>query len=354
VGPFHRQFFPSRRARFVHTHKACETLSRLAVVTWRAERNCLDCHGARVEKRPGAARIAQHRGPAWPWLFFNAIVRHFCHQEAYRRMDSALIDQTSQQFLGQWKRLVSTTNWEKGQIIHEWREALRASDAPASEYADDAWARRVGNVTPQHVGRLRRAHERFGAVRDDYTGLFWSHFQAALDWDDAEMWLEGASQNGWSISEMRQQRWEARGEVADSADAEDVAPPWDEDAEPNDEAAEVTSGSMATAHSHESAADDSQDYGDDDAEGYDRTQFDDDGSDATERAHDGEADEAPRERVRPFASLPPLPADVNDAFEAFKLCILRHKIADWQEISQEDLLASLEALKQLALTPVEV
>ena len=31
--------------------------------------------------------------------------------------------------------------------------------------------------------------------------------------------------------------------------------------------------------------------------------------------------------VRPFASLPPLPADVNDAFEAYKLCILRHKLA---------------------------
>ena len=35
--------------------------------------------------------------------------------------------------------------------------------------------------------------------------------------------------------------------------------------------------------------------------------------------------------VRPFASLPPLPADVNDAFEAYKLCILRHKLAGWQE-----------------------
>src|SRR3977135_648877 len=126
-------------------------------------------------------------------------------------MDSALIDQTSETFLGQWKRLVSTTNWEKGQIIFEWREALRDSGAPAIEFSDDAWARRVGNVTPQHVGRLRRAYERFAATRAEYPGLFWSHFQAALDWDDPELWLEGAVQSSWSISEMRQKRWEANG-----------------------------------------------------------------------------------------------------------------------------------------------
>ncbi len=58
--------------------------------------------------------------------------------------------------------------------------------------------------------------------------------------------------------------------------------------------------------------------------------------------------------MRPFASLPPLPPDVNDAFEAYKLCILRHKMAGWQEISRDDMLASLESLKQLALAPAEV
>jgi hypothetical protein len=72
-------------------------------------------------------------------------------------MDSALIDRTSEQFLGQWKRLVSTTNWQKGEIIHDWREAMRASGMPSSEWSDEAWSRRVGNVTAQHVGRLRRA-----------------------------------------------------------------------------------------------------------------------------------------------------------------------------------------------------
>ena len=104
---------------------------------------------------------------------------------------TASLDEASQPFEGRWSRLISTTNWEKGQIVFEWRTALKDQEAPASEYADDAWARRVGGVTGQHVGRLRRVFERFGESNAQYDGLYWSHFQAALDWDDAEMWLEG-------------------------------------------------------------------------------------------------------------------------------------------------------------------
>ncbi len=121
------------------------------------------------------------------------------------------IDEASRSYLGQWNRLISTTNWEKGRIIHEWRQALIAADAPAGEYSDDAWSRRVGNVTGQHVGRLRRVYERFGGVYQDYSGLYWSHFQAAIDWNDAEMWLEGSVQNRWSVDQMRRERWQAFG-----------------------------------------------------------------------------------------------------------------------------------------------
>jgi hypothetical protein len=59
----------------------------------------------------------------------------------------------------------------------------------------------------------------------------------------------------------------------------------------------------------------------------------------------------PFELHRPFANLPSLPADVSDAFEAFKLCVLRHKLAGWQEITRGDLCATLDALKELAKQP---
>ena len=264
-------------------------------------------------------------------------------------MDSALIDQTSEQFLGQWKRLVSTTNWEKGRIIQAWRESLRESGTPSGEYSDESWSRLAGNVTPQHVGRLRRVFERFGVVRDDYPGLYWSHFQAALDWDDAEMYLEGAVQSGWSISEMRQQRGEATGGQSGEPSNEDETSnvlPWDEDADPDDAAGEVVSGTLGAVHSPD------RDSSNDDEDGYDRSEFDDaDGN--GESPYDPKAAAAGAEIVRPFASLPPFPADVNDAFEAYKLCILRHKLAGWQDISRHDLLSSLDALKQLAIAPAE-
>ena len=123
------------------------------------------------------------------------------------------VDEASRTYIGRWNRLVSTTNWEKGRIIQEWRAALQSAGAPATESSDEAWSRLVGGVTGQHVGRLRRVYERFGAVHEEYEGLYWSHFQAALDWDDAEMWLEGSLQNTWSVSQMRRQRWEALGAV---------------------------------------------------------------------------------------------------------------------------------------------
>ncbi len=263
-------------------------------------------------------------------------------------MDSALIDSTSEQFLGQWKRLVSTTNWEKGQIILGWRQALIDADAPVSDYSDEAWSRRVGNVTPQHVGRLRRVFERFGLTREDYDGLFWSHFQAALDWDDAELWLEGAVQNDWSISEMRHKRWETRGELAEeqpSASEESGEAPWDEDAEAVD-AGEVTTGTMETARDPERG--DSSNDEDDNEDEVD--------SESTEVEAGGYASgpAASSAPIRPFAALPPLPPDVNDAFEAYKLCILRHKMGGWQDISLDDMVMSLEALKQLTLAPPEL
>ena len=118
--------------------------------------------------------------------------------DAEQTVETFVAEEAGREFLGQWNRLVSTTNWEKGRIIANWRQALVAAAAQPQEYSDEAWSRQVGNVSGQHVGRLRRVYERFGAVRNDYSGLYWSHYQAALDWDDAEMWLEGAVQNRWS------------------------------------------------------------------------------------------------------------------------------------------------------------
>jgi hypothetical protein len=265
----------------------------------------------------------------------------------------AAIDTASAPYLGQWHRLVSTTNWEKGRIIQEWRTALSSADAPASEFADEAWSRRVGNVTGQHVGRLRRVFERFGAVAAGYPGLYWSHFQSALDWDDAEMWLEGAVQSRWSVAEMRRQRWETQGasagRTAGEADLASESP--DEDFAPLP-ADEVESSWRATGAA---SSDDRESVAGDDNDDRRESAADRSRDDDTYSDDDDSAAVENRQAVRPapFAHLAELPEDLAEAFEAFKLAIVRHRLAGWHDAARDDVLAALDALRELALAPVE-
>jgi hypothetical protein len=264
------------------------------------------------------------------------------------------IEDASVTYLGQWNRLVSTTNWEKGRIIHEWRQALVAAEAPSVEYSDDAWSRRVGNVSGQHVGRLRRVYERFGGVHEDYTGLYWSHFQAAIDWNDAEMWLEGAIQNHWSVADMRRERWQAFGGLEEQRPEESdiIAAELDEDAA----SAEIlplhppgSNGELAASTVHDNGSSgplhEGPDFGDESSSpslpesGHSRF-------DAPPWEEAGSSPAPP-----PFADLPALPDDLTEAFENFKLAILRHKTADWQEVARDDVLRCLDALKSLATAP---
>jgi len=249
-------------------------------------------------------------------------------------------------YVGRWNRLISTTNWEKGKIICQWRETLVESEAAATEYSDEAWSRLVGGVTGQHVGRLRRVYQRFGDEYDKYEGVYWSHFQAALDWDDAEMWLEGAVQNGWSVSQMRRQRWEAHGAPEDlkPRESEVLAAEIDEDYSP-EAAAAPRAVSEAAGIEHDS-------HGDGGAEATAAETPPGAGDAADEPLAATEREPAAAQAgPAPFESLPQLPDDVTEAFESFKLAILRHKADGWSEISLDDLLSTLTALKELALAP---
>jgi len=265
-----------------------------------------------------------------------------------RQVNVAEVAQASQPYVGRWNQLVSTTNWEKGRIIFQWREALIAADAPAAQYSDDTWCLLVGGVTGQHVGRLRRVYQRFGESYTQYDQLYWSHFHAALDWNDAEMWLEGVVQNGWSVSQMRRQRWETLGaDQNDKPQEEDiVASELDEDFEPalNQEPAQSrVSQELADVQSRPLA--EGPDFGDADDKS------------ATHDRVEGAAIYADQQAektidfVRPFENLAELPDDLAEAFDSFKLAILRHKSEGWQQISRDDILASLDALKELAFAP---
>ncbi|MEZ6136533.1 MAG: hypothetical protein R3C53_16680 [Pirellulaceae bacterium] len=259
---------------------------------------------------------------------------------------SELIDpkstELSTEFVGRWSTLISTTNWEKGRIIHQWRQTLLDSEAAPATFSDEAWSRRVGGVTPQHVGRLRRVFERFADSYESYPGLFWSHFLAAIDWDDAEMWLEGAVQSKWSISQMRQTRWESMGAPPEDnpAHAELMTVGDDEDYTPLAEAG--TDKEAGQGDAPRSVAEgpryDDPDFGDED-DNYSASAGKDDDDDDLPWQDDAAT------AISPFAKIPSLPVDLAEAVEQFKLAIIRHRSTSWSEVSQRDVELALDALK---------
>jgi len=254
--------------------------------------------------------------------------------------DVAVLEGTAEQFVGQWNRLLSTTNWEKGRIICQWREALMTSGAAVTEYSDEAWTQLVGGVTSQHVGRLRRVYQRFGEVCDQYPGLYWSHFQAALEWDDAEMWLEGAIRNEWSISQMRGKRWETLGtppeqQLAETeADGLDVEPETTETSASTDGSAASSKSSAVQPIAAEVAA-------------SEKTKS------SAKESTASTATQSPAEtskRIRLKVDVEELPDDLAEAFEAFKLVIIAHRLEGWSETTPAVVVECLDALRELALT----
>jgi hypothetical protein len=250
----------------------------------------------------------------------------------------------AQPFVGRWNSLISTTNWEKGRIISQWREALIQSGVDSHQYSDEAWVRRVGGVTAPHVGRLRRVHDRFATTYETYSGLFWSHFLAALDWEDAPLWLEGASGDSWSVSQMRNKRWEAEGAVESKrpTSSEIVEVETDEDvvlpAQGGGRTKEYGEDSgVASGPLHESP-----DFG----EGEELSPLGGGGTVAANAANVS-PDQSDDPMVQPFAGLPELPDDVADAFEALKLAVLRHKTAGWTETDVESVQKYLDAFSVL-------
>ncbi len=257
----------------------------------------------------------------------------------------AKTDETSLPYVNRWNRLVSTTNWEKGRIILEWRESLVAAGASPQEYSDETWCTHVeGNLSRQHVGRLRRVWERFGHQSEAYKGVFWSHFYAALEWNDSELWLEGVAQNGWSVSAMCRNRWEALGAPADKKPREEdiVSTEYDEDfseqtdGEPRPLVVQDQHDTIGSAESR--ATEDSDDLSDN-------------GAPAPLSVQTAPEVAAVAQTIAPLANLGELPADLLEAFESFKLAIVRHKMDGWNEVSLEDILSTLDALKELAQAP---
>ncbi|HBJ37421.1 MAG TPA: hypothetical protein DDZ51_22240 [Planctomycetaceae bacterium] len=268
-------------------------------------------------------------------------------------------------FVGRWNRLISSTNWEKGRIISQWRGTLIDAGAAVTEFSDEAWAKRVGGVTASHVGRLRRVYDVFGASYETYQGLYWTHFLVALDWDDAPLWLEGAVQSGWSVSQMRTQRWEATGgDASDSLSTSDAeAGELDEDFDETMVGEASDSGRSKEFTQPGQGGGSTKEYGDGpgaigsgpavegpdfgDEESLSRLSDDFHQNAAPGQPARDDQSETPPPLVQPFAGLPELPNDLADAVELLKLAVLRHKTAGWKEVNADVVLQYLKAFNVL-------
>ena len=282
-----------------------------------------------------------------------------------------LIDEIASEFVGFWNRLVSQTNWEKGKVIHSWRTKLIEAGLPRRIYSDESIAQRIGNVSPQHVGRLRRVYERFGAS-EPLPNLFWSHYQAALDWEDADDWLQKASDEKLSVAQTRIARWEKYGApparkpkeseiIAEEPDA-DVNPFNDSDAdfgafdpgdaddfprsnggrreyESGDETIEPTEGELGgdkEKKAKKSKKDAEVDLGE--FEGDDEPWESEPTRQSTADVLDG------------MSKLDPIPTDFAEPFEALKVAIMTRKLAAWDDVQPVQIAAYLSATKRLLVS----
>jgi hypothetical protein len=265
---------------------------------------------------------------------------------------SAESEEVIQRYVGRWNRLISQTNWEKGAIISQWRAALVDSGAPSSAYSDDAWSKRVEGVSSQHVGRLRRVFDRFSKNQESYKGLYWTHFLAALDWDDAELWLEGAVQSKWSIAQMRRTRWQALGgdpksqpgehDLVTAESDEGYSPSLESPIAEADDSDEDEERNRATT----GPLDEEPDFGDEGSGEYQRAEQTDDS------AIEMNAPNTPAAMLSPFSDLPTMPVDIAECMEQFKIAIIRHRSSGWQDIMPSDVCKVLDALRGFAMAGI--
>lgn len=120
--------------------------------------------------------------------------------------------ETEQDLIQRAQSAVSSCNWEVGQCAALWTKRF------ARGRTDADFALLVG-LTGDQVYQRRRVWETFGDVSANYSSLKWSHFYAALTWDDAAECLQWANDIGSTVAEMKAWRRAQRGEdLSETAD----------------------------------------------------------------------------------------------------------------------------------------
>lgn len=114
-------------------------------------------------------------------------------------------DETESALISRALSALSRCNWEVGECAAQWTKRF------ARGRTDADFASLVG-LSPDQVYQRRRVWETFGDVCESYANLKWSHFYAALNWDDAAECLQWAQDVQAGVAEMRAWRRAQHGE----------------------------------------------------------------------------------------------------------------------------------------------
>jgi hypothetical protein len=149
----------------------------------------------------------------------------------------------------------------------------------------------------------------------------------------------------WSVSQMRHQRWETMGKLAEQKpDPRDIVHgELDEDLEPRDRR-----GGDNLADFQSSPRMEGPDFGEESENraAASATQSD-DLSPITDPDRVTITNENSVPNFRPFESMGTLPESFSDLVEDFKLSIIRFKTEGWKEVAKDQILAVLDGLRYL-------
>lgn len=113
--------------------------------------------------------------------------------------------ESEEQLVARAQDAVSQCRWVVGECAATWTERY------ARGRTDGDFAVLIG-ISGDQVYQRRRVWETFREIRDEYPSLKWSHFYAALTWDDSRDCLSWAEETHSTVAEMRAWRRAQRGE----------------------------------------------------------------------------------------------------------------------------------------------
>ncbi len=118
------------------------------------------------------------------------------------------------------REALSRCHWEIGECADQWTERH------ARGRTDADFGALIG-LSGDQVYQRRRVWQQFGEVADQFENLKWSHFYAALNWDDADDCLKWADDIKATVAQMKAWRRAQRGE--DLTEAAEEEAPFDAD-----------------------------------------------------------------------------------------------------------------------------